>query len=164
MKPPASEPESLGFLLVQVCHLHHHRAHELFEAIGLYRGQPPVLSALWEQEGLTHTGLARRLRVTPATITRMLQRMQKAGFVVCKPDAEDQRVSRVYLTAAGRAIQAQVDRAISRMDEETFAGLTAEEAALLHGFLFRIRENLSRAQGAQSPACQDPQRSGEVNR
>ena len=164
MKPPTPEPESLGFLLVQVSHLHHHRAHELFEAIGLYRGQPPVLRALWDQEGLTHTELAVRLSVTPATITRMLQRMEKAGFVVRRPDAEDHRVSRVYLTATGRAIQAQVDRAIGAMDEETFAGLTAEEAVLLHGFLLRLRENLLRVQGTEGPVCQAPQRSGEVDR
>jgi hypothetical protein len=40
------KPESLDFLLVQICRLHHARAHTLLEEFGLYRGQPPVLYAL----------------------------------------------------------------------------------------------------------------------
>ena len=143
----SNEPETLDFLLAQVCHLHHSRAHKLLEAIGLYRGQPLVLRALWEQEGLTHTDLAQRLHVAPATVTKMLQRMENAGFVVCKPDAEDQRVSRVYLTGAGRAIQTEVEAVWQTMEQETFGGFTPEEHASLRRFLLHIRENLVRATG-----------------
>ena len=146
-----TEPESLDFLLAQVCHLHHSRAHALLEAIGLYRGQPPVLRALWEQEGLTHTELAERMHVTPATITKMLQRMEKAGFVVCKPDAEDQRVSRVYPTEAGRTIRRQVQAIWQAMEMETFDGLTEGERVSLHRFLLQMRENLMRVVGEKPP-------------
>ena len=86
-----SEPESIGFLLVQICRLDHARAHEFLEEIGLYRGQYHMLHALWDQDGLTHSELAGRLRVRPATVTKATQRMENAGFVMCKPDADDQR-------------------------------------------------------------------------
>jgi MarR family transcriptional regulator, organic hydroperoxide resistance regulator len=142
------QPEPLDFLLGQVCHLHHFRANELLESLGLYRGQPPVLRALWEQEGLTHTELAERLHNTPATITKMLQRMERVGFLVRKPDATDQRVSRVYLTDAGRAIQSQVQAIWQQIETETFAGFTAEESDLLRLFLLRLRHNLLAASGA----------------
>jgi DNA-binding MarR family transcriptional regulator len=141
--------ESMDFLLVNVCHLHHSRAHQLLEAIGLYRGQPPVLFALWEQEGLTQTELAARLRVTPATITKMLQRMEKAGFIYRQPDSEDQRVSRVYLTEAGRAVQSRVEEVWSIMEAETFADFNLEERVLLRRFLLQMRENLARATGEE---------------
>jgi DNA-binding MarR family transcriptional regulator len=110
-----------------------------------------VLRALWEQEGLTHTDLAERLHVTPATITKMLQRMEKTGFVVCKPDAEDQRVSRVYLAEAGRAIRSEVQAVWQTMEQEAFDGFTREERALLRRFLLQMRENLMRATGAKPP-------------
>ena len=103
--PKPDRPETLDFLLAQNCHLHHTRAHHLFETLGLYRGQPPVLFELWEQEGLTQKELAVRLGVTPATITKMLQRMEKAGFIQRKQDSGDQRISRVYLTEAGCLIK-----------------------------------------------------------
>jgi DNA-binding MarR family transcriptional regulator len=132
----------LDILLMQVSRLHHARAHQRLEALGLHRGQPPVLRALWEQEGLTHTGLAERLHVTPATITRMLQRMERAGFVMRRPDAGDQRISRVYLTEAGQAIQAALQQVICAMEAETFAGFAPEERTTLRHYLLRIRENL----------------------
>jgi DNA-binding MarR family transcriptional regulator len=143
----STEPETMDHLLAQVCHLHHSRAHTLLEAIGLYRGQPPVLHALWEREGLTHTELAERLHVTPATITKMLQRMETAGFVARQPDAEDQRVSRVYLAEAGRSIRNEVQAVRQMMENETFGGFTPEERLLLRRFLLQMRENLLRVTG-----------------
>lgn len=75
-----AQPESIDYLLAQICRLHRIRAHALLEDLGLYRGQPPVLRALWEREGLTHSELAARLHVQPATITKMIQRMERTGF------------------------------------------------------------------------------------
>jgi len=144
-----TEPESIDFLLAQVCRLHHARAHTLLEELGLYRGQPPMLHALWEQEGLTHGELAERLHVQPATITKMIQRMEKAGFLERQSDLEDQRVSRVYLTDAGRAIQAEVRQVWRTLEGETFAGFTLEERVLLRRFFLQIRENLIRVTGGK---------------
>ena len=137
--------ESNDFLLVQVSKLHRSRAHHLLESLGLYRGQPHVLRALWEQEGMTHGELAAQIRVQPATITKMIQRMEKAGFVARRPDPKDQRVSRVYLTEAGRTVQGKVEQVWQTLEDETFAGFTFEERVLLRRFFLQIRENLSRA-------------------
>jgi DNA-binding MarR family transcriptional regulator len=136
------ESESLDQLLAQICRLKHARVQALLETLGLYEGQPAMLRSLWAQEGLTHTDLARRLRVQPATITKMIQRMEKAGFVERRPDPEDERVSRVYLTQAGRAVQADVRGVWHTLEKEAFSQFTAEERALLRHFLLQIRENL----------------------
>jgi DNA-binding MarR family transcriptional regulator len=143
--PP--HPHPADHLLAQVCRLHHARAHTLFEAIGVYRGQPPVLVALREQDGLTHSELAARLHVTPATMTRMVQRMERAGHLARRPDPDDQRVSRVYLTPAGRAAQSRLARVFQTMQDESFAGFNAQEIADLSGYLARVRDNLIRAAG-----------------
>jgi len=135
-------PESSDFLLAQVCRLHHSRARTLLEEFGLFRGQPPLLFALWEKEGLTHSELAEHLHVQPATITKMIKRMERAGFVERSQDAEDQRVSRVYLTDAGRNIRDAVEGVLRELEEQTFAGFSSEECALLNRFLLRIHNNL----------------------
>ena len=135
--------ESIDFLLAQVCKLHFSRAHVLLEKIGLYRGQPPVLRMLWEQEGRTHSELAGKLNVQPATITKMIQRMERAGFVERRSDPNDERVSRVYLTETGRNIQADVQRIWRTLETETFAGFNEEELEKLRQFFERIRDNLS---------------------
>lgn len=145
MSLPLPEPHTLDFLLAQVSRLHYQRAHGLLESLGLGRGQPPVLHLLWEQDGLTHGELAERLGLTPATISRMLQRMEKNGFVQRRPDPTDQRVSRVYLTEAGRDVRARLQAIWEQMEIENFAGFSDEERAVLRDLLFRIRGNLLHA-------------------
>ncbi|HRE29885.1 MAG TPA: MarR family transcriptional regulator [Anaerolineales bacterium] len=140
-----TEPETLDHLLAQVSRLHHHRAHAMFGQLKLYRGQPPVLFALWERDGQTSGELARRLDVTAATMTRMLQRMERSGFVARRPDEVDQRVSRVYLTPAGRAVRSKLEAFWQRMDVEVFAGLSERERATLRKLLLRVRANLATA-------------------
>lgn len=147
----SSAEEPLDSLLAQVCRLHHARAYTLLEALGLYHGQPPMLRALWEQEGLTHGALAARLHVQPATITKMVKRMEKAGFVERRPDPLDQRVSRVYLTDAGRAVQTEVKQVWRTLEEETFGGFTVEERVLLRRFFLQVRENLIRVTEGKAP-------------
>ncbi len=139
-----AESESIDWLLAQICKLHRARAHTLLEELGLYHGQPPVLRALWEHEGPTHGELATELHIQPATMTKMLQRMERAGFLERRPDPEDQRVSRVYLTAAGRAIRDEVRQVWRTLETETFGGFTFEERILLRRFFLHIRENLIR--------------------
>ena len=146
-----SEPESIGFLLAQVCRLEHARAHELLEELGLYRGQHSILRALWKQDGLTHTELGKHSHVRPSTITTTLQRMEKAGLVQRKHDAEDQRVSRVYITQAGRALQGDVEQTWHKLEEEIFADFTLAERALLRRFFLQMRENLMRVTRKKRP-------------
>ena len=145
------EPESLDFLLAQICRLHYARAHALLEDLGLYRGQPPVLHALWDQEGLTHGDLAARLHVSPATMTKMLRRMERAGFVERRADPDDERVSRVYLTDGGRAIQAAVKQVWHRMEEEIFGSLTSGEREVLRRCFVQMRQNLIGLNETPSP-------------
>jgi DNA-binding MarR family transcriptional regulator len=101
-----------------------------------------MLRALWKQEGLTHSELAANLHVKPATMTKMVQRMEKAGFVERKSDPDDHRVSRVYLTDTGRNVQTQVKQVWRTLEDETFAGFTMEERVLLRRFFLQMRENL----------------------
>ena len=150
MSQPA-ETQTLDFLLAQVSRLHHYRAHELLDGLGLYRGQPPLLYTLWEQDGQTHGELAEKLQITPATITRMIQRMEKSGFVLRKPDADDQRISRVYLTETGRAVREQLQAVWDRMEIESFAGFNPDEQIVLRRFLIHIRDNLSSTVNGKIP-------------
>lgn len=136
--------QATSHLLAQMCKLLRVRAHALLEEIGLYGGQQFVLMALWENEGITHSELAEQLHVRPATITNALKRMERAGFIERRQDAEDQRVSRVYLTDAGRNIRGAVEEVWRELEEQTFADFSSEERALLNQFLLRIRDNLMR--------------------
>ena len=141
--------DRIGSILANVGHLHRARVHQLFEKLGLYRGQPPVLFELWKEEGLTQTELAARLRITPATVTRMLQRMERNGFVARRPDPVDQRVSRVYLAEGGRAVQPQVEQVWRTLESEIFANLSPADQDTLRRLLLRLRDTLVEVTGEE---------------
>ena len=143
------QPEPLDFILANICHLHRIRWTQLLEVLNLYQGQPPLLRELWEEEGLTQTELSIRLKLTPATVTRMLQRMEKSGFILRKPDPDDQRVSRVYLNDAGRDVQQRVETVFTTLEAEGFANLTPEERDVLRRLLLQVRQNLTTVTGEE---------------
>jgi DNA-binding MarR family transcriptional regulator len=131
-------------MLARTCKFLRVCAHGTLEEIGLYRGQQFILHVLWENEGITHSELAERSCVQPATITNALQRMEKAGLVERRSDERDQRVSRVYLTDAGRSMREKAEQVWRRMEAQAFAGFSGEEQSTLRELLMRVQENLMR--------------------
>jgi DNA-binding MarR family transcriptional regulator len=118
--------------------------HEQLEKIGLYRGQPPMLFELWKQDGLSRKELAEKQSSTPATITKMIKRLEKTGFVVSRPDAIDGRISRVYLTDKGQYIKDDVEEIFKALGDHTFKGFSQEEKEQLSLLLSKINNNLKK--------------------
>lgn len=142
MRQEAELERTIRHLISRTSDLKHRRVHELLDEIGLYRGQPPVLRALWEQDGLTQSELAERLSRSPSTITKTVQRLEKAGLVQRGPDDSDERISHVYLTEAGRAIRPAVEEVWTKLDRQLFAGFSPQELALFSDFLLRVCRNI----------------------
>ena len=136
------ESDSLDRCLVQVCRLHHGRAHTLLEALGLYRGQPPLLHIVAHNEGLSHSDIAARMHVTPATVSKMISRLEKNGILLTRSDPLDQRISRVYLQEGGRALLREAEGQMQQLEAESFAGFTAGEREQMRDYLLRVRDNL----------------------
>ena len=137
-------PEPLGHVLSRICRLVHARMYALVGQVGLHRGQPLVLKALWGQDGLTQTELTELLHVRPATMTNMIKHMEQAGLVERRRTERDRRVSRVYLTEAGQEIQGQVQQIWRDFEAQVFAGLSEEERASLLRHFTHIQDNLLR--------------------
>ena len=60
-------------------------------------------------------------------------------------DADDQRVSRVYLTDGARALWPQVADVWNTIDAQMFGGLTVEERVLLRRLLIQVQASLLEA-------------------
>ena len=131
-------------MLAQTCRLLRSQIRVLLGEIGLCRGQQFVLHTLWVEEGITHSELAERLKIRPATVTNMLKRMEKAGLVERRQDTKDQRVSRAYLTGAGLDIRDAVEETWRELERRAFSGFSSEELDSLSQLLIKIQENLLR--------------------
>src|SRR5258708_20455813 len=96
---------SYGLLIERVALIHRTRVSAYLSTHNLYVGQEMLLKCLWNQDGLSQKEIADLMGIQAATATRMVIRMERAGFVERKTEPEDQKVSHVYLTALGRSLQ-----------------------------------------------------------
>ncbi len=135
--------ESIGYLLAQVCKAHRNKANAELGEVGVHVGQEMVLLQLWQQDGVTQSELATDLCVEAPTVTRMLQRMERADLIERRSDPDDARVSRVYLTEQGIAAQSAIQEAWQRLEERTVATLTLEERVILRRLLIQLQQNLA---------------------
>lgn len=136
----------IGYLLVQICKAHHDLAEVGLSELGLHTGQEMLLLQLYAEDGLTQSQLAERGCVEPPTITKKVDRMESSGFVTRRPDPNDARVSRVYLTEDSKALEKSVVGVWSRLEERLLEGLTEAEQVLLRRLLMQMLENLKSEQ------------------
>ena len=145
MEMPVRMPlkSTVGYSLAMTCKLHRQRAEVLLSEIGLHAGQEMLLTGLWENEGITQTELAEYVNIQPATVTNMLQRLEREGIVDRKPDLQDQRISRVYTTQKGREMEERVQQQWAQLEQESFGGFNVEERVLLRRLLLQVYQNLA---------------------
>ena len=136
----------LGRLLVSVCRLHHTRADQSMDKIGLYRGQAFLLMVLSEQDGMTHSEIAEKLEISAAAATKVIKRMEQAHYVQRRADPADERVSRVYLQAQGHALIAEIHSTFGKLDRMMLDGLPEPDLERLRDLLTQMQANLQRFQ------------------
>jgi MarR family transcriptional regulator, organic hydroperoxide resistance regulator len=125
-------------LFTQAAKLLREAADEAMSQHGVRVGQHIVLSALWDQDGLTPGEIARRLGIATPTIVNTATRMEEAGLVARQPDPADARLVRLYLTPRGRSVREPVRAARAALERHATASLTAAERETLRAALTKI--------------------------
>lgn len=108
----------------------------------LSEGKFVVLFLLHDRpEGLSPHELADRAGVTRATITGLLDGLERDGFLRRRADADDRRKISVRLTAKGRKTARDLFNEHARWITALFTGVTADEKRVLSAVLTRIWRN-----------------------
>lgn len=107
---------------------------------GLTLAQFDVLMTLCRTDGITQQELAEWLLVTKANVVGLIDRLSAAGWVQRRPDPEDRRVNRLYLTDVGRKIAAEAHPGQHALVKTIFGRLTESELSQLHALLGRLDE------------------------
>jgi len=143
------ERDSLSFLFGHVIRAFHHRSRVILGKLGLYQGQPPILFMLWQQDGRPQKEFAEKLGISPATITVMLKRMEKAGLLERRPDPSDLRVSRVHLTDKGMKLRDKVEEAHKKVEADCLRDFSGQEIRQLWHLLHKMKHNLQKSAQAE---------------
>ncbi|GHB69634.1 hypothetical protein GCM10010377_70420 [Streptomyces viridiviolaceus] len=122
--------------------LHRVHAGTLLRRVGLYPGQEILLMLLWDEDHRAQADLIRALALDASTVTKMLQRLEQAGFITRSPSPTDRRASIVSLTDAGQALRDQVADLWHELEQDATTLLSEEETTAVTGMLNQIEEGL----------------------
>ena len=113
--------------------------------MGVTRAQWKVLFRVERQPGLRQIELADMLDIEPITLSRIIDRLEEAGFVERVADPADRRAWRLHVTARAQPLIEKLHAVADEMIAEAFAGIDPDQIAIARAVLGRVRENAARA-------------------
>jgi DNA-binding MarR family transcriptional regulator len=107
--------------------------------------QALCLRFLSANDGVTQRDLADSLHLARPTVSKMLQAMERAGAIERRPDDHDQRLTRVYLTAAGHTLETELRTVSAAQINETIGALSERDRRQLGRLLEALNARISAA-------------------
>jgi DNA-binding MarR family transcriptional regulator len=116
-----------------------------------------LMGFLRDEEGLSNAELADRLLVTRPSVSALLDRLERGGFIRRETSLTDRRGIRIYLEPRGVEAVTYVRRDARAFARDLLEGLSAEDVeqigAVMERFVVHARDRRLRALAAQR-ACE----------
>ena len=141
MKPCLTE--SLGFLIHDTARLMRRRFEARAAELGLSSAQWRLLVHLNREGSAPQSRLAELLEVEPISVSRLIDRMEEAGWVTRVADARDRRVKLVLPTEMAEGVFADARLLAEKVYSEALTGVSPEARATLVEVLRAMIHNLS---------------------
>ncbi len=124
-----SKDDRLIYLVFTAQHrLRMHIRDELMAAgVKITMVQAGILFLLEEKNGRAMSQLSRLLFLDNSTITGLIDRLEKSGFVLRKANPKDRRISLIHITRKGIKEVNKAETVINRVNEEIKADFSKEE-------------------------------------
>ena len=135
---------NFGFLVNDVARLLRTVYDRRVKRLGLTRSQWWVLNHLFRTPGATQSELAAILEVERPTLGRLLDRLERKGWIRREDDARDRRAWRVYLTPAAEPAMRELRKHAAELRRDALSGLSAAERERFVDTLTAIKSNLTK--------------------
>ncbi|MCX2953984.1 MarR family winged helix-turn-helix transcriptional regulator [Lentzea sp. NEAU-D7] len=142
--PAAARGGPVSHAIFRLARIHRMVAGQLLRRIGLHPNQELLMMRLWDVGPQSQSDLVTALDSDSATMTRMIQRLERAGFVRRNRSESDRRVVVVEPTPESQALRQEVELTWRRLEEMTLRGLDDGERAEARQVLERLEKNLGR--------------------
>ncbi len=106
--------------------------------------QAGVLFVLGRPEGVLAGEVARSLGIGPPAATGLLDRMEKAGLVERRADADDGRAARLFLTEKGRITRIIAQERTTAISARLVEGFSDDELDVVARWLNCVGERFSK--------------------
>ncbi len=138
----ALAPYSLGYKVKLVSQLMYRDLLERLEPHKLTPFHYVVLCCLWEEDGLSASSIADKLKQLGATLTGVVDRMEERDLIYRERDRDDRRIIRIRLTDEGKRLMKVLPTLSLETIKKATAGISEVEQEAVLKLLDRIVHNL----------------------
>lgn len=136
-----------GFLISQIKQVQGRVFEKILAGSGIdeFNGaQGRILYVLWQEDGLPIVEISRRTGLAKTTLTSMLDRLEKSGFLTRTPSKGDRRQFIIQLTQKAWDLSLQYNKVSDEMGELFYQGFSNDEIEGFENMLNRILKNLEK--------------------
>ena len=134
--------QDIGYALTQTTRAYQQALNAELAPYGVTIRQSQVLGWLRKKGNLSQCQLARLLRIEPATLVGVLERMERDGLILHIADRSDRRRKLICLNQCAEEFGETAVECSARVCARAVQGVSPEEIDALRELLKRILENL----------------------
>lgn len=113
---------------------------EQYGAGGLVPSHGDILALLYAEGNQPMTAIAKKIHKTKATVTVLIDKLEKMDFVRRESSPSDSRYTYISLTEKGKAFREIFESISVQLNEILHKNLTEEEAELLENLLQKMQD------------------------
>ncbi|WP_129019689.1 MarR family winged helix-turn-helix transcriptional regulator [Edaphocola flava] len=110
--------------------------------ISLTREQWTILVVLWKQDGVSQQTIADETGRDKPSTTRLIDNLEKDGYISRQPDAKDRRLNIIVLTEKGKALEDKIMPVANKTLGTLTHGLTEAQLLTVKEVFATIYENI----------------------
>jgi len=114
-----------------------------FNVSEITAAQGRVMFPLWQKDNISFQELKKKTSLSKATLSYMLDNLEKAGHIKRISDANDKRTINIKLTKKNKALQDKFLQVSNEMRDIFYKDFTEEEIDEFEGYLRRLLANLT---------------------
>ena len=105
-----------------------------------------IIFALWGNDGVPIKTLCEKTSLDKSTLTGIIDRLERDGYIERKPSETDKRSTLISLTGKEQEFAKNIQKVSNQMNEIFYKGFTDEEITQFDKMLARILENCKEAE------------------
>ncbi|MBD5157137.1 MAG: MarR family transcriptional regulator [Butyrivibrio sp.] len=135
--------ESLHYLLMANHFIFQKKLFANIKDTDLSLGQPKILDYLKNHDGTVQKEIAAACHIEQASLTSVLNGMEKKGLIIRKMCNGNRRSLYVFLTEKGAGLAERIEAEFEDIEKAALDGFAEEEKELLKEYLSKMHTNIS---------------------
>ncbi len=108
---------------------------------GLVPSHGDILMLLYKHEKLTMKEIAQKIRRTKPTVTILIDKLEKLGYLCREKSQEDNRITYIALTKAGKDFERVFTQISDELNKIMYKNFSDEESKILDELLKKMAKN-----------------------